>query len=85
MQMTATDSSYLVLVPLAPLLFALYLHLIAVATLPSPTSMAVTSSTVTNTNSVHRLHHHEFYIEGADLIVLVRKFTIGHRVCRSLT
>lgn len=79
MQVIATNSSHLVLLPLGPLLFGLYLHLIALATQPSPVSIPATSEVITNTNSDRAVRHHEYYIEGADLIIRVR-VTTEHRV-----
>ena len=62
-----TDSSNLVLLPLGPLLFALYLHLISQATqlsMPGPTSKSTDIAP----------QHGEYYINGADLTVRVRGF-----------
>ena len=64
-----TDGSDLVLLPLAPLLFALYLHLLS-QTLPSPHTMPAAKSTDTTPQ------HGEYYINGADLIVRVRVLLI---------
>jgi hypothetical protein len=67
--MEMTDNSHLVLLPLAPLLFALYLHLISQASLPSPPSMPGATAKPNTTPQ-----HAEYYIKGADLIVRVRGF-----------
>jgi hypothetical protein len=76
MQVTATDSSHLLVLPFSPLLLVLYLHLIALATLPSPKSMPAIFDFMTNTDSERASRHREYYIEGADLIIRVRVFTI---------
>jgi hypothetical protein len=67
-----TDSSYLVILPLAPLLLPLYLVLISQAASPSPSPMPIKINSSTDTAS----HHGEYYITGADLIVRVRGFPI---------
>ena len=64
-----TDGSDLVLLPLAPLLFALYLHLLS-QTLPSPHTMPIAKNTDTTSQ------HSEYYINGADLIIRVRGLLI---------
>ena len=65
------------LLPLAPLLFTLYLHLISQATSPSPSSMpGPTAKPNSSTNNPP--HHSRYYITGADLIVCVRAFPIEH-------
>jgi hypothetical protein len=64
-----TDSFDLVLLPLAPLLFVLYLHLISQV---SPSSMPGPTSKSTDI----ALRHGEYYINSADLIVRVRRFPI---------
>lgn len=67
-----TDNSHLVILPLAPLLFALYLHLIALSTLPPPSPMPAKMNSSTDTAS----RHSKYYITGADLVIRVRGFPI---------
>lgn len=78
-QSGSTDGSLLVLLPLAPLLFTLYLHLISQVTSPSSPSMPGPAAKPNpSTNNPPR--HGEYYITGADLIVRVRRFLIEYRV-----
>ncbi|KAI9511475.1 hypothetical protein F5148DRAFT_325776 [Russula earlei] len=63
-------SSHLVLLPFAPLLFALYLHLIAQATRLSPPAMPGVTGTTKSTADTS-LRHSKYYIDGADLVLRV--------------
>ena len=67
-----TDISHLVILPLAPFLFALYLHLISQATLPSSSPMPAKTNSSTDTAP----RHNRYYITGADLVIRVRGFPI---------
>lgn len=74
-----TDISHLASLSLAPVLFALYVHFIALATLPPPSSMPGTPASM-NSSADTSLRHDEYYISGGDLIIRVCGIPIEYRV-----